>query len=206
MTADLVIRRIVKPTVFAAALLPLAWLLWKASQGALGANPQEYCNRYLGDWALRFLLIALAVTPLRDLTGQAAVVRFRRMLGLYAFFYATMHVASYVVLDQFFDWGAIWKDIVKRTYITVGMATVTVLAPLAVTSTKGMIKRLGGRNWQRLHRLVYLAGVGGVVHFYMMVKADVREPLLYGAILAGLLGWRAVKAMGRRRARMGVAG
>lgn len=205
MTADTFVRRVLKPIAFAAALLPFAWLVWKASQGALGVNPQEYCNRYLGDWALRFLLIALAVTPLRDITGQLQLVRFRRMLGLFAFFYVVLHIGSYVVLDQFFDWAAIWKDILKRNYITVGMVGVVILTALAVTSTKGMVKRMGGRNWQRLHRLVYVAGVAGVVHFYMMVKADIREPVFYGAILAFLLGWRAYRTWEKKRARMKAA-
>ena len=159
------IGRIVKPLVFAACLGPLAWLIWTAATtgvgptGGLGANPIEAINRYLGDWAIRFLLGALAVTPLRGLTGWRWPMRFRRMVGLFAFFYAVLHVSSYVGLDQFFDWPEIWKDIVKRNFITVGMATFTMLTPLAITSTNKMIKRLGGRNWSRLHRLAYVAGV-----------------------------------------------
>ncbi len=182
-----------KPLVFAACLLPLAWLAHKGWTAGFGGHPQEYINRFLGDWALRFLLIALAVTPARELSGIAQLARFRRMLGLYAFFYVCLHILSYVVATHFFDWAAIAKDIVKRTYITVGMATFVTLLPLAVTSTARMVKRLGAARWKKLHRLAYAAGIGGVVHFYMMVKLDVREPLLYAAILALLLLWRVLR-------------
>lgn len=197
MTPDQRLRRIAKPVVFALCLTPLVWLAWRAASGGLGANPIEATNRFLGDWALRFLLIALAVTPLKVLTGWAGAVRFRRMLGLFAFAYVVLHLNSYVVLDQFFAWQAIWKDILKRWYITVGMTTFVLLVPLAATSTKAMVKRLGGRRWQVLHRLVYAAGVGGVIHFYLMVKADVREPLAYAAVLAVLLGIRMAARLGR---------
>lgn len=197
MNADTRIRRVIKPLVFALALTPLALLAWKATHGGLGAHPQEFVNRFFGDWALRFLLIALSVTPVRGLTGWNALARFRRMLGLFAFFYACLHVTSYVAVDQFFDWAAIGKDIVKRNYITVGMATFLVLIPLAATSTDGMLRRLGGPRWKKLHRLVYVAGVAGVFHFYMMVKADVREPLIYAAILAALLGYRVAQRVKR---------
>lgn len=194
---------LLKPAVFAAACLPAAYLAWAAiAHGlaynpVLGANPIEAITRGLGDWALRFLLIALAVTPAAKIAKQAGLMRLRRMLGLFAFAYAVLHVSSYVVLDQFFDWGEIGKDIVKRRYITVGMVVVVLLTPLAVTSTAGWIKRLGARRWKRLHRLVYAAGIGGVLHYYWMVKADIREPLLYAAVLAVLLGWRVAT---RRRA------
>lgn len=194
------IRWVAKPAVFALCLAPLAWLVGQFLAGGLGANPIEATNRFLGDWALRFLLIALAVTPLKDLSGWAAVMRFRRMLGLFAFFYVSLHVASYVVLDQFFAWGEIWSDIVKRRYITVGMIAFVLLIPLAITSTKGMIKRLGGRRWTRLHMLVYGAAVLAVFHFFMMVKADIREPLISAAILAVLLGYRVVTRLRRRPA------
>lgn len=197
MNADTKIRWIAKPILFAAGLLPLAWLAWKATTVGLGAHPQEYVNRFLGDWALRFLLIALAVTPVRGLTGWNALARFRRMLGLFAFFYAFCHVTSYVAVDQFFDWIAIGKDIIKRNYITIGMITFATLIPLAATSTDGMVRRLGGPRWKKLHRLVYVAGVAGVFHFYMMVKADVREPLIYAAILTALLAYRVLKRLKR---------
>jgi sulfoxide reductase heme-binding subunit YedZ len=190
MTSDQRIRWVAKPAVWLLALMPLAWLVWRAVNQDLGPNPAEAMNRFLGDWALRFLLIALAVTPVRLITGNTTVVRFRRLLGLFAFFYVALHLSSYVAVDQFFDWAAIWKDIVKRTYITLGMAGFVILLALAATSTKGMIKRLGGRNWNRLHKGVYLAGVLGTVHFIMMRKGFQLEPLIYAAILALLLASR----------------
>ena len=146
------------------------------------------------------LVFALAVTPLRQLTGWNTLARFRRLLGLWAFAYVCMHLLGYVVLDHFFNWAVIWSDIVKRTFITVGMFAFLLLLALAITSTKGWIRRLGKR-WQSLHRVVYIAGIAGVVHFYMMVKADTREPLIYGAILAVLLGWRLVAGLRRRGGR-----
>ncbi|CAA7619879.1 sulfite oxidase heme-binding subunit YedZ [Magnetospirillum sp. UT-4] len=191
-------ERRLKPAVFLLCLLPLAWLAWRAWSGDLGVNPVETLNRYLGDWALRFLLIALAVTPVRKVTGWAAVMRLRRMLGLYAFFYVCLHLASYVGIDLFFDWSALAKDIVKRNYITLGMLAFLLLVPLAVTSTNAMIRRLGGRRWRRLHMLVYPIGMLGVAHYWMMVKADIREPMLYGAILAVLLGFRVLDRVRRR--------
>lgn len=193
-------RFVVKPMVFALCLGPLAWLGWNAYATGLGANPIEYLNRFLGDWALRFLLIALAVTPVRELTGWSKLGRFRRMLGLYAFFYVCLHLLNWVAIDQFFDWRAIGGEIVKRIFIAVGMACFALLLPLAVTSTKGMIKRIGGVRWQRLHRAVYLAGILGCIHYYMMVKADTREPLVYAGILLALLGWRVVRRLRRSAA------
>lgn len=176
----------IKPLVFLAALAPLAWLLYAALGGHLGVNPIETVTRTLGDWALRFLLLTLVITPLRRLSGWRWPMRLRRMLGLYAFFYTSLHLASYIVLDQFFYWPEIWSDIIKRPYITVGMISFILLIPLAITSTSGMMRRLG-RNWQRLHRLVYPIAIGGVLHYYMLVKADTREPLIYAGILLLLL-------------------
>jgi len=178
-----------KPLVFTLALAPLGWLLYAAFFGGLGVNPIETVTRTLGDWALRFLMLTLAITPLRKLSGWRWPMRFRRMLGLYAFFYTFMHLASYIILDQFFYWQGIWEDIIKRPYITVGMISFLMLIPLAVTSTTGMMRRLG-KNWQRLHRLIYPIAMGGVLHYYMLVKADTREPLLYAAILLLLLAAR----------------
>ena len=205
MTPENRIRWIAKPMVFALCLGPMGWLVWQVSSGGLspagglGANPIEAINRFLGDWALRFLLVTLAVTPLSGVIGRPTPIRFRRMLGLFAFAYATLHIFSYTGLDQRFDWGDIWADIVKRNYITVGMATFLMLVPLAVTSTKGMVRRIGGARWQKLHRLVYVAAIAGVFHFTMMVKADLREPMAYAAVLALLLGYRVVKRIKHRR-------
>lgn len=198
-------HRAAKPVVFVLCLLPLAWLVWQAFAGGLGANPIEACNRFLGDWALRLLLVTLAVTPVSQTLKWGGLVRLRRMLGLFAFAYVTLHLSSYVVLDHFFSWRDIGADIVKRNFITVGMTAFVLLVPLAVTSTNAMVRRLGARRWRLLHRLVYVVGVLGVVHFTMMVKADVREPLIYAAILAALLGWRLVDGWRRRARRSGRA-
>ena len=187
-----------KALLHAAALTPLAilgmqvWEVWQTGNDALGADPVAEIEHRLGLWALRLLIATLAITPLRQLTGQAVLVRFRRMLGLYAFFYACLHLSAYLVLDLRGYWTLIFEEIAKRPYITVGFSAWLLLLPLAVTSTKGWIKRLG-RNWARLHKLVYAAGVLAVLHFWWLVKSDVREPLLYAAIVAVLLGWRAWK-------------
>ena len=178
-----------KSLVFVISLLPLVWLCGQAWQGQLGANPVETLSHRTGDWSLRFLLLTLAVTPLRRLSGWNSVQSYRRMLGLFAFFYVSMHFAVYLIFDQFFDGRAILADIAKRPYITVGFAAFLLLIPLAATSTNAMIRRLG-RNWRRLHRLVYLIGVLGVLHYLWLVKADHTEPLLYGGVLAVLLGYR----------------
>ncbi len=180
-----------KTALFILCLLPLAHYAAGLWQDTLGANPIEALTRGLGDWALRLLLITLAVTPLRRLSGWAWLLKLRRMLGLFAFFYASLHLIAYLWLDQFFDWAEIGRDILKRPFITIGMATFLLLAPLAATSTKAMIRRLGGQRWQRLHRLIYPAALLAVLHFTWMVKVDVREPALYGVILAVLLGLRA---------------
>lgn len=183
------LQRIGKPLVFSVSLLPLVWLFWLAWSDQLGANPVETLSHRTGDWSLRFLLLTLAVTPLRRLTGWNGLQRFRRMLGLFAFFYVSLHLSVYLIFDQFFDLSAIIADVAKRPYITVGFAAFVLLIPLAVTSTNRMIKRLG-RNWQRLHRLVYLIAILGVLHYLWLVKADLREPLMYAGILAVLLGYR----------------
>jgi sulfoxide reductase heme-binding subunit YedZ len=167
-----------------------AWEVARTGNDALGAEPVAEIEHRLGLWALRLLMATLAITPLRQLTGQAVLVRFRRMLGLYAFFYACLHLSAYLVLDLRGYWTQIFEEIAKRPYITVGFTAWLLLVPLALTSTTGWIRRLG-RNWARLHKLVYAAGVLAVVHFWWLVKSDIREPLLYAAILAVLLGWRA---------------
>lgn len=181
----------IKAVLFALCLLPFGLYLQRWFDDALGANPIEAITRASGDWTLRFLLITLAVTPLRRLTGLNWLLRLRRMLGLFAFFYASLHFTTYLWLDQFFDLQAIAKDILKRPFITVGFAAFVLLIPLAATSTHAAMRRLGGRRWQALHRSVYAIAILGVVHYWWLVKADIREPLLYAAILALLLGLRA---------------
>jgi methionine sulfoxide reductase heme-binding subunit len=187
MAGARIVRFIVKPVVFAAALTPLAWLAYGAASGGLGPNPIEAITHGTGDWTLRFLLLTLALTPLRVLTGWNALARFRRMLGLFAFFYACLHLLTYVWLDKFFSWTDIAHDIPRRPFITAGFTAFVVLVPLAATSTAGMIRRLGGRNWNRLHRLIYLSAIAAVVHYWWLVKADVSRPLRYAAVLALLL-------------------
>ncbi len=184
-----------KPLIFLICLCPVFWLVYGVFNGLLGANPIETILRDLGDWALRFLLIGLAISPIRRITGYAGVMRYRRMIGLYAFFYAVMHLSVYVGIDHFFDWSTIWKDIVKRPYITIGMTCLLLLIPLAVTSPKAMVRKLGGAKWKKLHKLVYPIAIMGVIHFFLLVKADVREPLIYGFILALLLGERLYRNM-----------
>jgi methionine sulfoxide reductase heme-binding subunit len=185
-------RRFVWMTVFASSCLPLVKLGVDAVRGGLGANPiAEILNRF-GFWTLAFLLLALTPTPLRILFGWIWPQRFRRMIGLFAFFYAFLHLATYVGIDQFFDFRAILVDIVKRKFITIGMLAFTLLVPLALTSTDRWVRRLGFVRWKRLHRLVYVAAICGVVHFVWRVKADLRDPLIFAGILAVLLGVRLV--------------
>ena len=180
----------IKVAVFALALAPLARLVVAGFTGGLGVNPIEFITRSTGTWTLSLLLVTLAVTPLRRVTGWHWVVRLRRMLGLFAFFYACLHFTTYLWLDQFFDLASIVKDIAKRPFITVGFAAFVLLVPLAATSTNGMIRRLGGRTWQRLHTLVYAIAALGVVHYWWLVKKDVTQPMLFAAALAVLLGAR----------------
>jgi sulfoxide reductase heme-binding subunit YedZ len=179
-----------KLVLFVAALLPVAWLAWGAWVRVLGANPIETITHETGTWTLRFLVLTLAITPLRRLTGWNDLIRFRRMLGLFAFFYGTLHFLTYVWLDQFFDWAGIVKDVSKRPFITAGATAFAAMVPLALTSTSGMIRRLGGRTWRRLHRLAYLAAAAGVVHYWWLVKADIRRPRNYAILVAVLLGYR----------------
>ena len=181
--------RYFKVTVFTVCLMPLAWMVWQAVNQLLGSNPVEELLHLSGGWALRFILIVLAVTPLRKLTGWTVVLRFRRMLGLFAFFYASGHFSVYLLLDLGMDFSFGVEDIIKRPYITVGFTALVLLVPLAVTSTKGMMRRLG-RNWKRLHKLVYLIGILGVVHYIWLIKADLLEPLIYAAVLLLLFAIR----------------
>ena len=198
-------RSAIKVIVFVLCLAPLARLAWGVWNDTLGANPIEFIIRALGDWGLRFVLVTLAVTPLRRITGWTWLMSLRRMLGLYAFFYATLHLSAYIWVDQFFDWIAIAKDIIKRPFITVGMMTFTLLVPLAITSNNAMIRRLGGKRWQILHRAIYAIGALGVLHFWWMVKLDVTQPLIYTAALAVLLGLRVFWSKRRRTSSPAVA-
>lgn len=194
-------RKLIKRLVFVLCLLPAAFLIYRGLNDDLGANPIEAVIRNLGDWGLRFLLIDLAITPLRQLFGWNVLASYRRMIGLFSFAYISLHLSAYIGLDQFFAWDAIWRDIVKRPYITFGMAGFVILLPLAITSTNAMVKRLGAKRWRILHRGVYAAGIAGVVHYLLLVKADIRDPVLYIAILIVLLSVRVVMAMrlkGRR--------
>ena len=186
-----------KPFVFALCLLPLALIAWDVWHGALGADPVAQLEHRSGDWALRLLLMTLAITPLRRLTGWHKAVRFRRMLGLFAFFYVTVHLTIYLVVDLGGYWSQLLTEIAKRPYITVGFSAWLLLIPLALTSTQGMMRRLG-RNWQRLHKLVYLIAVLGVLHFLWLVKADHREPAIYLGVLIVLLLLRWPKREPRR--------
>jgi sulfoxide reductase heme-binding subunit YedZ len=178
-----------KPAVFLACLIPVVQLVYFGFTDNLTANPIEYITRFTGSWALIFLLVTLSITPVRKLSGWKELIKLRRMIGLFAFFYALLHFSTYVVLDLFFDFAAISKDILKRPYITVGFTAFVLMIPLAVTSTAGMIRRLGKR-WQQLHYLVYVVAILGVVHFYWLVKSDIRRPVQYGLVLALLLGYR----------------
>ncbi|HEY4448295.1 MAG TPA: protein-methionine-sulfoxide reductase heme-binding subunit MsrQ [Steroidobacteraceae bacterium] len=201
MTVTQRYRWIYKPLVFAACLVPLAWLTCGAFGwfgASLGADPVKELEHECGKTALNLLLLTLAVTPVRELTRQPQLLRLRRMLGLFAFFYVVLHFTIYVVLDLELNFATLGADIAKRPYITIGFGALLLLVPLAVTSTNGMMRRLG-RRWQSLHRLVYLIAILGVWHFYWQVKRDVREPLIYAAILAALLGYRVVRARVRRR-------
>lgn len=175
--------------LFGVCLLPLLRLFWLAASGGLGANPIEFITRSTGTWTLVGLLLTLSITPLRRLTGRADLIRYRRMVGLFAFFYASLHFMTYLWLDQFFDAAAIARDIFKRPFITLGFAAFLLLIPLAATSTHAMMRRLG-RNWQRLHRLIYPIALLGVVHYLWLVKKDLTQPLIYGAVLTLLLAMR----------------
>ncbi len=184
--------RWIKVAVFVACLVPLGLLAWAAYTQNLGANPIEKITHATGDWTLRFLLITLSVTPLRKLLRVPSLIKFRRMLGLFAFFYASLHFTTYIWLDKFFNLHEMLADVAKRKFITVGFTAFILLIPLAATSTAGWIRRLGGKRWQALHRLIYFSAIAGVIHYVWLVKADIREPLEYGAILALLLGYRLV--------------
>lgn len=184
--------QITKAVLFVVCLIPASVLAWNFFHDQLGANPFEALTRESGEWTLRFLLLTLLMTPLRNILHHAWPLQLRRMLGLYSFFYACLHLLTYLWFDQFFDWQEITKDILKRPFITAGISAWLLLLPLALTSTNGMMRRLG-RNWKRLHRSIYLIATLGVLHFIWLVKADLREPLIYAAILTLLLGYRLIR-------------
>jgi methionine sulfoxide reductase heme-binding subunit len=182
--------RLLRLLVLVLCLGPAFVLTWKGFHNLLGANPIDVITRTTGRWTLNFLLITLTVTPLRRITSMAWLIRFRRMVGLFAFFYGCLHLMTYVWLDKFFDVHAMLHDIAKRRFITAGLTAWTLMLPLALTSTAGSIRRLGGKRWRILHRLIYFSAAAGVVHFIWLVKADLRRPLTYAAILAALLTFR----------------
>jgi sulfoxide reductase heme-binding subunit YedZ len=198
--------RYFKPVIFLACLAPLANLAWRAFHAELGANPIEAITHSTGTCTLVFLLITLSVTPLRKLTRQYWLINLRRMFGLFAFFYGCLHLTTYVWLDKFFDVHEMLADIAKRRFITAGLAGFVLMIPLALTSTKGWIRRLGGKRWQALHRLIYLSAAAGVIHYIWLVKADLRAPLSYAFVLLVLLGYRiAASIASRTKAGAGVA-
>ena len=180
-----------------ACLAPLLWLAWRGFDGQLGANPIEKIIRNLGVWGLRLLIVGLTITPLSRLLRQPRLIRLRRPIGLFAFGYIVLHLSTYIGVDQYFDWAAIWKDILKRPFITIGMAAFVMLIPMAATSFNAAIRWLGAQRWRGLHRVIYLIAPMGVVHYYLLVKADHRPPLIYGGIVLLLLGHRLIAA--RRR-------
>ncbi len=193
------IGRVPRWLVYAVGFIPALWTFGLGLADRLGADPLKTLERELGEWALLFLIAGLAVTPLRQLAG-INILRYRRAIGLLAFYYAALHLLTYMVLDQGLDWAAIWADIVKRPYITIGMASFILLVPLALTSNNASIRRLGGQAWARLHKLVYLAAAGGALHYVLLVKSWPLEPLVYAAIVAALLVYRAWRAFGTRPA------
>jgi sulfoxide reductase heme-binding subunit YedZ len=191
--------RVWKPVVFVAALAPAFGLVYALFTGGLGVNPAETLQLSTGLWTFRFLLATLAITPVRRITGWNRIIQFRRMLGLFTFFYATLHVLTWIVLDHYFAWDEAVADIVKRPFITAGMVAFTLMIPLALTSTKGWIRRLG-RRWQLLHRLIYVSGIAAALHFIWKGKVVYGEPVYYAAALVGLLGFRVVMMVRRTRA------
>jgi methionine sulfoxide reductase heme-binding subunit len=188
-----------KVLVFLLSLAPIGFIAWPFLRGTIPPNPVEFIQHATGDWTLRFLIFTLCVTPFRKIFNMPELIRFRRMLGLFAFFYVCLHFTTYIWFDQSFDMAAIWKDVAKRRYITVGFLGFVLLIPLALTSTAASIRWLGGKRWQALHRLIYISAVAGVTHYYWLVKSAVLRPLTYGAIVAVLLTWRLLDWLNRRK-------
>ncbi len=187
-----------KVLLWVLCLLPLFWLAWRAFNGDLTANPIEYITHYTGTWTIRLIVATLAVSPLRKLLNLPSLIRYRRPIGLFAFFYACLHATTYFWLDKFFDFHAILKDVAKRPFITAGFTAFVCLIPLAVTSTKGWIRRLGGKRWANLHRLIYVTAAAGVIHYYWLVKSDHRLPIMYGTLVAVEFAYRLVASRLRR--------
>jgi methionine sulfoxide reductase heme-binding subunit len=179
-----------KVVLFCLCLLPIALLVCRGFQNDLTANPSQFLEHRTGDWTLRFVVITLSITPLRKILRLSELIRFRRMVGLFAFFYGSMHFTAWIWFDKFFDWSGMWADVHKRPYITVGFTGFLLMIPLAITSTAGWIRRLGGKRWRRLHRAIYITAVAGIIHYYWLVKSDVRKPIEYGLLVALLLAWR----------------
>jgi sulfoxide reductase heme-binding subunit YedZ len=200
MTQTQLVRRVLKPVVFASCLGPFSWLVYNAFWGDLGVNPVETITNETGIWTLRLLAVTIAITPIRWLTKWNPIINFRRMVGLFAFFYGTIHFSIYFILDRSLMFDGLWDDIVKRPYITVGFTAFVLMIPLALTSTKGWIRRLGGQKWNLLHKLVYVSASLGVLHYWWKVKLDVTNPMVYAAIVAVLLGWRVLRAINKRQA------
>lgn len=192
-------RRVIKPAVFLACLVPFSQLVYGAFWGDLGANPVETITLTTGIWTLRLLVITLAITPARWLTKWSPIILFRRMIGLFAFFYGTLHFMTYFVLDQSLMFDGLWEDVMKRPYITMGFTAFVLLIPLALTSTKGWIRRLGGYRWNLLHRLIYVSAILGVIHYWWKVKLDTTNPRYYAIIVGTLLGVRIWRAISRRQ-------
>ena len=197
--------RLISLAIWVACLSPLGFFVFGAFTDSLTANPIQYVLRQLGVWALRFLAVTLAISPAAKLLRQPWLIRYRRRIGLFAFAYVCLHLTTYVAIDQAFDWRTIGKDIAKRPYITIGMAAFALLIPLAITSADGLRRKLGPRRWKRLHQLIYLIAPLGVVHYYLLVKADHRPPLIYGAIILALLGYRLVRALIEKARKMRTA-
>lgn len=181
-----------KIPVWILSLVPLCYLAWRAWNDDLTANPIEYITHFTGDWTLRFLVITLAISPLRKLLKMPDLIKFRRLIGLFAFFYGCLHFSTYLGVDKFFDFKEIWADVAKRPYITMGFTAFVCMIPLAITSTTGWIRRMGGKRWQLLHRLVYASAIAGVIHYYWLVKSDIRQPRLYAILVGVLLAFRLV--------------
>jgi sulfoxide reductase heme-binding subunit YedZ len=199
MTQTQWVRRVIKPAVFLACLIPFGQLVYGALWGDLGANPVETITNTTGIWILRFLVITIAITPARWLTKWNPLILFRRMIGLFAFFYATLHFTTYFVLDQSMMFSGLWEDVMKRPYITMGFSAFVLMIPLALTSTQGWIRRLGGRRWTVLHRLVYASAILGVIHYWWKVKVDTTYPMYYALVVGVLLGARLWRTLAKRQ-------